>query len=101
MGFFQGISWFDLTFFTEAITSGMPGIDPHRLHKADPTELAKALDFTMQPLETLKAENQCLRQQPVVSESQAGSSEMTSSSDPVVPLQNKNRKFRQLIRDLR
>ena len=24
--------------------SGMPGIDPHRLHEVDPTELTKALD---------------------------------------------------------
>ena len=55
----------------------------------------------MQRLETLEAENRCLSQQPVVSESQASSSEKTSSSDPVVPLQNENRKLRQLIRDLR
>ncbi len=95
--------------------SGMPGIDPHRLHEAHPTELIKALDLAMQRVETLGAENHCLRQRPVVSEGQAGSSEKTSSSDPVVPLQNENRKLqqqnqklrienrklRQLIRDLR
>ena len=56
MKFFQGISGFNLTLLNETIISGIPGIDPHRLHEADPTELAKAFDLSMQHLETLEAE---------------------------------------------
>ena len=41
----------------------MPGIDPHRLHEADPAELVKALELAMQRVETLEAESQKLQQQ--------------------------------------
>ena len=58
----------------------MPGIDPHRLHEADPAELVKALELAMQRVETLEAENQKLQQQNQ-------------------KLRNVIRKLRQLIRD--
>ena len=90
-----------LDFFNEAIIGGIPGIDPHRLFEMDPAEMVEALDVLMQCLETLEVENHCLRRQSVVSESQAGSSEKTPSSDPVIPLQHDNRKLRQWIRYLR